>query len=227
MVVPNIWKHKIHVPNHQPATHIVSTNWQWLLSRAWPVSFRRKPWPMEVDDQDYERCVYQGDTIPGLSLCQIVFQCFALFASVEGILCHSTLPSLAALFASIWDYHIWAWHGWMLLWFAMSECEGMRRWSVISSTLALLAAVTGKNSTSTRRRFGWRHPYCFIYLVFNFSSLKPVVCLAGCIQISYRYLNFSRYSFCNNKHWLGMYLVFYPVLLTETCTYLGYESLLF
>jgi hypothetical protein len=26
---------------------------------------------------------------------------------------------------------------------------------------------------------------------------------------------------------LGMYLVFYPVLLTETCTYLGYESLLF
>jgi hypothetical protein len=30
----------------------------------------------------------------------------------------------------------------------MSECEGMRRWSVINSTLALLAAVTGQNSTT-------------------------------------------------------------------------------
>ena len=45
MIVPNIWKHKIHVPNHQPATHIVSTNLQWLLGHdPWSAGGSHGPW---------------------------------------------------------------------------------------------------------------------------------------------------------------------------------------
>jgi hypothetical protein len=44
--IPNIWKNKIHVPNHQPAIHI-----PWEFSTSWFCSYIPMIFPLSLDKQ--------------------------------------------------------------------------------------------------------------------------------------------------------------------------------